>query len=149
GPPKPSEAIVEMICAADRPASLSRSICNSSASASGAGRISPPADITSALIQTVYASARMPCTPRYLSCSLAASMICCQVTGSFAGSRPACSATDSRYQSSCVLAQNGATTSSSCQVENSSAPCTTSAVTVSTTSSGTGASQSASANSGM
>ena len=71
-------------------------------------------------------------------CCSAASMSCCQVTG-FVMSRPACCATDLRYQSSCVFAQKGTATSLSRQVEFVIAACTTSSVVACATSSGTGA----------
>jgi hypothetical protein len=91
----------------------------------------------------------MPWAAIVVSWSLAASTNCSQVTGSFSGSRPAASATDFLYQNSWVLAQNGIATSSSFQVEPSMALWTTSSVTRSPTSSGTGARNPASANSGM
>ena len=75
-------------------------------------------------------------------------MICSHVTG-FDMSSPAASATDLRYQSSCVLAQNGTATSSSFQVDPAMALSTTPSVTACSTSSGTSARKSASANSGM
>ena len=70
GPPRPSLPIVPMIVAAAFPASVSSPSLSSSAGASGFSRIWPPADATSALIQTVSDSAFVPCTPRYLSCVL-------------------------------------------------------------------------------
>ena len=75
-------------------------------------------------------------------------MIWSHVTGSLAGSRPACSATDLRYQSNCVLAQNGAATSSSFQVDVVTAPSSTSSVSAAASSSVNGRRKSASANSG-
>src|SRR5690606_20249902 len=119
----------------------------SSADASGLTTTSPPADVTSALIQTVSDSALVPWTPRYFSCSAAASMSWSQVTGS-SGSSPAASATDVRYQRSWVLAQNGTVTSSSFHVAPSSAPSTTSSLTWSATSAGIGARKPGSASSG-
>ncbi len=76
----------------------------------------PPADSMSALNQTVSDSARLPWALRILPWSRAASISCSQVTGCSMSS-PAASATDFRYQSSCVLAQNGTATSSSFQVD--------------------------------
>jgi hypothetical protein len=84
-----------------------------------------------------------------VSCSSATWTSCSQVTGSFSGSRPDAWATDFLYQSSWVLAQNGTATSSSFQVDPSTELWTASAVTRSATSSGTGARNPASANSGM
>ena len=81
----------------------------------------PPADSMRALSHTVSDSARMPCAPMSFSWSWAALMIWSQVTGCVMSS-PAASATDLRYQSSCVLAQNGTATSLSFQVEPSIAP---------------------------
>ena len=107
GPPRPSLPMVPMIVAAASPAGVSRPSLTSSAGASGFSMIWPPADATSALIHTVSDSALVPWTARYLSWSLAAFMIWSHVTGVVAGSRPAASATDLRYQSSCVFAQNG------------------------------------------
>ena len=64
-------------------------------------------------------------------------------------SSPAASATDFRYQSSWVLAQNGIATSSPSQVAPSIAHWTTPSVTRAATSGGTGARKPALANSGM
>ena len=58
----------------------------------------------------MYPSYRLACTPMCLSWSSAALMIWSHVTG-LVGSTPAAFATDLRYQSSCVFAQNGAATS--------------------------------------
>ena len=88
----------------------------------------PPADSMSALNHTVSDSARRPCALRILSWSCAALTSWSQVTGCVMSS-PAASATDLRYQSSCVLAQNGTATSSSFQVADSSAPWTTPSLT--------------------
>jgi hypothetical protein len=148
GPPSPSWPMVPTISAAFRPASESRPMEISSEGASGLSTIEPPAEATRAFTHTVIDSADVPCTPRYLSCSRAASMICSQVTGS-SMFRPAASATDSRYQSSCVLAQNGTETSSSFHMAPSRGPARTSWVVASSTSPGTGDRKPGSASSGM
>ncbi|CPU63926.1 Uncharacterised protein [Mycobacteroides abscessus] len=148
GPPTPEVPMPPMISAAALPASVSRPSFTSSAGASGLSMMWPPAPSTSALIHTVSDSALAPWTARSLSWSWAACMICSHVTGCDMSS-PAASATDLRYQRSCVFAQNGMATSSSFHVEASIAPCTTSCVVACATSSGTGARKSASANSAM
>ncbi len=71
-----------------------------------------------------------------------------QVIGSLAGSSPACSTTDLRYQSSCVLAQNGAATSSSFHSAVCEGPSSTSLVSSAASSSANGRRNPASANSG-
>src|SRR5689334_9010318 len=108
----------------------------------------PPADSMSALSHTVSDSERMPWAPMSLSCDWAALMSWSHVTG-FVMSSPAALATDLRYQSSWVLAQNGMATSLSFQVEPSMADWTTPSDTRLATSSGTGARKAACANSGM
>src|SRR3954469_5256280 len=108
----------------------------------------PPADSMRALSHTVRDSERIPCAPISLSCDLAAATTWSQVTG-WVMSRPAAWATDLRYQSSWVLAQNGTATSLPFQVEPSMADCTTPCDTRWATSSGTGARKPACANSGM
>ena len=75
-------------------------------------------------------------------------MISFQVTGWFSGSSPACWATDLRYQSNWVLAQNGAATSLSFHVEVVTAPSSTSCVSADASSSVNGRRKPASANSG-
>src|SRR5699024_3770963 len=105
-------------------------------------------DSYSALTHTVIDSAQIPWMPRWLSVVSAASSSWSQVTGSDMSS-PASSATDSRYHSSCVLAQKGTATSSSSQVAPCTAPSTTSWVELVTRSSGTGARKPGSASSGM
>src|SRR5690349_21826155 len=149
GPPSPSLPMVPMIVAAASPAGVSSPSLTSSAGASGFSRICPPPDATSALIHTVSDSALVPWTPRYLSWSLAAVMIWSHVTGPAAGSSPAAFATDLRYQSSCVFAQNGTDTSLSSHVAPARAPATTFSLTRCATSSGTGARNPGSAISGM
>src|SRR3954465_3851093 len=108
----------------------------------------PPADSMRALSHTVSDSERIPCAPISLSCDWAALMTWSHVTG-WVMSRPAAWATDLRYQSSWVLAQNGTATSLPFQVEPSMADCTTPSDTRWATSSGTGARNPACANSGM
>src|SRR3954452_25376479 len=83
--------------------------------------IDPPAPSISALIQTTYPSYLLACTPTVPPLSLAALMIWSHVTG-LVMSRPAFWANDLRYQSSCVLAHSGATTSLPFQVAPSTAP---------------------------
>src|SRR4051794_11709175 len=108
----------------------------------------PPADSMRALSHTVSDSERIPCAPISLSCDLAAWMTWSHVTG-WLMSRSAALATDLRYQSSWVFAQNGTATSLPFQVEPSMADCTTPWDTRWATSSGTGARNPACANSGM
>jgi hypothetical protein len=110
--------------------------------------IEPPADSMRALNQTVRDSERLPCALRILLCSLAAVTSWSQVTGCDM-SRPAACATDLRYHSSWVLAQNGIVTSLPSQVAPWMALFTTPSLTRPATSSGTGARKPAWANSGM
>jgi hypothetical protein len=81
----------------------------------------PPAPWTRALMRTTYPSYLLPWMLTLVSVSSAASITWSQVTGCDMSS-PAFSATDLRYQSSCVLAHCGATTSWSFQVAPSMAP---------------------------
>lgn len=147
GPPRPSSPMRPMISAAFFPASESRVVCTCSAGASGLARIRSPPPTTREFSHTVIDSARAPCTPRCLSCSAAASMSWSHVTG-FDMSSPAFSATDLRYQSSCVLAQNGTATSSSFHVAPASAPSRVFCFAWSCSCCGTGARKPGSASSG-
>src|SRR3954469_19664118 len=77
----------------------------------------------------------------------AALSIVSQVKPGAVGSPPAAWATDLRYQSSWVLAQNGAATSLSFQYAVLSGPCSTSPVNVGTSAASNGCRKSALANS--
>ena len=145
--PRPSLPIVEMIRAAVRPASESRFVVTSSVGASALGTICSPPPSMSALSHTVMDSARAPWTARSLSWLRAASISWSHVTG-WDMSSPAASATDLRYQSSCVLAQNGTVTSSSFQLAAASAPSRALSFAYACISSGTGARKPGSASSG-
>src|SRR5918998_2594403 len=148
GPTTPELPTAFMTSAARSPGASARPSWMSAGSSAFSVITDPPADSIRALSQTVSASARMPWAASWVSWDCAASISWSQVTGC-SMSRPAASATDFLYQSSWVLAQNGTATSSSFQVEPSIALWTTSSVTRSATSSGTGARKPAWANSGM
>ena len=117
--------------------------------ASTSPRICPPAEATSALIQTMYPSYRLACTPMTLCWPSAALIISSQVKSGEAGSTPAARATDLRYQSSCVFAQNGAATSWLFQEVVSSGASRTPSVNVGTSALANGRRKPALANSAM
>src|SRR3954454_10471640 len=147
GPTTPDVATPCMTSPARLPAGVSNPSWILSGSVLFLVMMCPPADSISALNQTVSDSARRPCALTSFFWSCAALTIWSQVTG-WVMSSPAAAATDLRYQSSCVLAQNGTATSLSFQVADSSAPGTTPSLTWDATSSGIGARKPAWASSG-
>src|SRR4051794_40508959 len=138
GPTAPEVATSCMTSPARLPAAVSKPSLILSGSVEFCSMMWPPADSMSALNQTVNDSARRPWALRILFWSWAALTSWSQVTG-WVMSRPAASATDLRYQSSCVLAQNGTATSWSSQVADSMEPWTTPSLTSEATASGIGA----------
>src|SRR3712207_3889706 len=148
GPTTPEFATVFITSAARAASGVVSPSWMSSGFVEFSSMMEPPADSTSALSHTVRDSARRPWALRSFCCSWAAVTSWSQVTG-WVMSSPAASATDLRYQSSWVLAQNGMATSSPSHVAESIELCTTPSVTRSARSPGTGARKPACANSGM
>src|SRR3954447_6844545 len=147
GPTAPDVATSCMTSPARLPAAVSKPSLILSGSVEFFAMMWPPADSISALNHTVSDSARRPWALTSLCWSCAALTSWSQVTG-FVMSSPAASATDFRYQSSWVLAQNGTATSLPFHLADARDPGTTPSLTWDATSLGTGARKPAWASSG-